>query len=102
VRGNLHLILIYVDDILVVSEDKYNISEIKKGICAEYDITDIKELDNFLNAKITRTRKNNSISQTHYCLQVKVLNTLDFLVQDKATRVYCTSMQQSNWQRLIS
>jgi hypothetical protein len=40
VEGKLHLILVYVDDILIASEDEDYISEIKKGICAEYDMTD--------------------------------------------------------------
>jgi hypothetical protein len=67
VGGKLYLILVYVNGILIASEDEDYISEIKKGICAEYDMTDIGELDNFLNAKITRTREKISISQTHYC-----------------------------------
>ena len=53
------------------------ISQIKKDICAEYDMTDMGELDNFLNAKIT-------ISQTHYCREV--LKKFDFLVRDKVTK----------------
>jgi hypothetical protein len=39
VRGKLHLILVYVDVILIASEDEDYISGIKKGICAEYDMT---------------------------------------------------------------
>jgi hypothetical protein len=76
VSSNLHLILIYVDNILIASEDKGYILKIKKGICAECDMIDIMgELDNFLNAKITRTRDKISISQTHYCLEVKTLTS---------------------------
>jgi hypothetical protein len=58
---------VYVNDILIASEDEDYISEIKKRICAEYNMTDMEELDNFLNEKITRTHENISISQTHYC-----------------------------------
>jgi hypothetical protein len=42
-------------------------------------MTDMGELDNFLNAKITRAREKIFVSQTHYCLEV--LKIFDFLVQ---------------------
>ena len=82
--GKLHLILVYVDDILIASEDDRYIDQIKKDICDEYDMTDMGELDNFLNAKITRTRDKITISQTHYCREV--LKKFDFLVRDKVTK----------------
>jgi hypothetical protein len=45
-RGKLHLILVYVDDILISSKDENFISRIKKVICAKYDVTDMEDLDN--------------------------------------------------------
>jgi hypothetical protein len=66
VREKLHLILVYLDDILIASEDEDYISEIKKGICEEYDMTDMM-------GSLT------SISQTLYCLEA--LKSFDFLVQ---------------------
>jgi hypothetical protein len=83
--------LVYADDILISSKDEDYISEIKKGICAECDMTDMGELDNFLNAKITRTRKKISISQTHYYLEV--LKTLTFWCKGGHQRVHYPSMQ---------
>jgi hypothetical protein len=71
----VYLILVYVDDILIASVDENYISEIKKEICAEYDMTDMRELDSFLNAKITRSREKILISQT-----------FDFLMQGKTTK----------------
>jgi hypothetical protein len=58
VRGKLHLfVYISIDDILIASEDEGYLLEMKKVIYAEYDMIDMGELDNFLNAKITRTRE---------------------------------------------
>jgi hypothetical protein len=82
--GKIHLIMVYFDDILIASEDERYIDQIKKDICDEYDMTDMGELDNFLNAKITRTRDKITISQTHYCREV--LKKFDFLVRDKVTK----------------
>ena len=82
--GKLHLILVYVDDILIASEDVDFIEEIKAGVCDKFDMTDMGELDNFLNAKITRTDEKISISQTHYCQEV--LNNFDFLVEGKSAK----------------
>jgi hypothetical protein len=85
VGGKLYLILVYVDEILVVaSEDEGYILKIKKEIWAEYNMTDMGEFDNFLNAKITRTREKISINQTYYCKEV--LTTFDFLVQGKTSK----------------
>jgi hypothetical protein len=53
---------VYVDDILIANEDEGYISKIKKGVCAEDDMTDMGELDNFLNVKITKTCEKISIS----------------------------------------
>jgi hypothetical protein len=51
VIGKLHLILVHMDDILIASKDEDYILEIKKGTCAEYNMTDMGELDNFLNSQ---------------------------------------------------
>jgi hypothetical protein len=54
VKGSLHLIFVYVDDILIVSEDENYISEINNKICAGNDTTDMAEiLFSFLNTKVS-------------------------------------------------
>jgi hypothetical protein len=84
VKEKLYMILVYVNDVQIASEDEDYILETKKEICAEYNMTDMKKLDKFLNTKITRARENNNISHTHYCLEV--LNIFDFLVQGRTAK----------------
>jgi hypothetical protein len=76
-----------VDDILIASEEEGYISIM-------YDMTDIGQLDNFLNAKITKTCEKISINQTHYYLEV--LNTFDFLVQGRIANQNKCIMQASH------
>jgi hypothetical protein len=71
----------------ICCEDDGCILEIKIGICAEYDMTDmmdIRELHNFLNAKITIICENIFISQMHYCQET--LNTFNFLVHERTPK----------------
>jgi hypothetical protein len=64
---------VYVDDnILIASEDE----GYKNENCAEYDMTVMGKLDNFLNAKITRACEKISITPMHCCLEV--LKTFTF------------------------
>jgi hypothetical protein len=79
--GKQYLILVYVDDILIAGERVQHIQEIKDSICNKFAMTDMGELDNFLNANITQTREKITVDQTHYCKQV--LQTFDFLVKKK-------------------
>jgi hypothetical protein len=79
--GKQYLILVYVDDILIAGERVEHIQEIKDSICEKYAMTDMGELDNFLNANITQTAEKITVDQTHYCKQV--LDTFDFLVKGK-------------------
>ena len=83
-KGVLTIILVYVDDILIASIDTQYIEMIKKDICNQYAMTDMGELDNFLNAKITRTREKITVCQTHYCRSI--LEHFQFLVQNKSTK----------------
>ena len=47
-------------------------------------MTDMGELDNFLNAKFTRTAEKITVSQTHYCEEM--LQTFDFVVAGKTSK----------------
>jgi hypothetical protein len=82
--GKLHLILVYVDDILIASESEEYIEILKEQIKKEYDITDLGPLDNFLNAKIRQYKHKITMSQTHYCKEV--LETFKYLVKGKTSK----------------
>ena len=82
--GKQYLVLVYVDDILIAGERVEHINEIKKGICDKYAMTDMGELDNFLNADFTQTTEKITIDQTHYCREV--LDTFKFLVRGKTSK----------------
>jgi hypothetical protein len=82
--GKQYLVLVYVDDILIAGERVEHIQEIKDSICSKYEMTDMGELDNFLNANITRTAEKITVSQTHYCQEV--METFGFLVKGKTTK----------------
>jgi hypothetical protein len=55
VRENPYLILLYVDVILIASEDEDYISKIENEICAEHDMTDMGELDSFFSARFMKS-----------------------------------------------
>ena len=82
--GKQYLVLVYVDDILIAGERVEHINEIEKGICDKYAMTDMGELDNFLNADFTQTTEKITIDQTHYCREV--LDTFKFLVRGKTSK----------------
>jgi hypothetical protein len=54
-EGKLALILVYVDDILIAHQDLSYIVAIKDMFCNTFDMTDMGEMNHFLNIKITRT-----------------------------------------------
>jgi hypothetical protein len=76
----LHFILVYVDDILIFSDDIKYIQQIKQDLTQEYEMTDAGEIDNFLNLKVDRDWEKGTLAldQTHYCKQI--LEQYDFLI----------------------
>ena len=68
--GHLHLILVYVDDIIIASANVAYILEIKQRFTARFDMTDCGELNHYLNVHITRTSAYIGMDQTAYCEKV--------------------------------
>ena len=68
--GKLHLILVYVDDIIIASADLQYIADIKSAFTARFDMTDCGELKHYLNVHITRTRAYIAMDQTAFCEKV--------------------------------
>ena len=46
--GQITLLAVYVDDIMIASADLEYIKEIKKQFCKKFDMTDMGELHHFL------------------------------------------------------
>ena len=65
--GQLNLILVYVDDIIIASKDECYIDEIKAAFTARFDMTDCGELKHYLNVRITRTGEYIAMDQTAFC-----------------------------------
>ena len=86
-QGNLALILVYVDDILIAHYDLSFICSIKESFCSTFDMTDMGEMKYFLNIKITRTRTATSLfmDQTTYAKKILAKFT-DYLGTKKAKK----------------
>ena len=62
------ILLLYVDDMIIASNDSNKLEEVKQKLMTEFEMTDLGEAKTFLNIKINRDRKNRSmtLSQTDY------------------------------------
>lgn len=65
-------LVIYVDDMLLVGNDKTKIMKIVEKLSTEFKMKDLKEVSRFmgLNVKIDRSKKTISIDQSHYSLKI--------------------------------
>ena len=60
-NGKLALILLYVDDILIASNDSEKLKQIKTHLCGAFKMIDLGEPKNFLGMTIERKKKERSI-----------------------------------------
>jgi Reverse transcriptase (RNA-dependent DNA polymerase) len=62
------IIALYVDDILILSKKMEAITSLKSALSTEFKMTDVGDVNTILNIKISRDRKNGTLSmgQTHY------------------------------------
>ncbi|PRQ16639.1 putative RNA-directed DNA polymerase [Rosa chinensis] len=70
--GEIILLLLYVDDMLIACKDMSKIEELKKKLGAEFDMKDLGAAQNILGIEIRRDRKAGKIwlSQEKYILRV--------------------------------
>ena len=67
---SLIVIIIYVDDLVIVSEHLIEINRVKSLLSDKFDLTDMKELHYFLGIEVIRTPAGIMISQRHYILNL--------------------------------
>ena len=86
-NGQLVLISIYVDDILVLSADIDYVKEVKSLFTQRFDMTDMGELQHFLNIHVTRDDEGIHLDQKAYL--ESVLDKFEYLLGKKyKTRKY--------------
>ncbi|RVW88895.1 Retrovirus-related Pol polyprotein from transposon RE2 [Vitis vinifera] len=66
----LRKVLVYVDDIIIASNDSNNIADLKCFIDSQFKLKDLGQLKYFLGLKVARSKMGISISQRHYALQL--------------------------------
>ena len=63
-------ILLYVDDLVIVSADLEEIGRVKFQLAASFEMKDLGDLHYFLGIKVIHTPKGILISQRHYVLSM--------------------------------
>ena len=67
-EGKLVLLILYVDDILLASNDRQKLDEVKMKLSLAFEMKDLGEPRNFLGMKIIRDKENKilMLKQTEY------------------------------------
>ena len=63
-------LLVYVDDIVIASNDEQQVTELKCILNNRFKLKDLGQLKYFLGLKVACFRKGISLSQRHYALQI--------------------------------
>jgi len=61
---------IYVDDIVIACADLTILTEIKKRFCERFDMSDMGELEHFLNVRVTRIKNYIQLDQSTYAEKI--------------------------------
>ncbi len=71
-KGQIDAIVLYVDDMLIVSNDKQRLENIKQKLNQKFEMKDLGEPEYFLGMKINRDRKNRviTINQSEYAEKI--------------------------------
>jgi hypothetical protein len=85
-KGEQMYLMIYVDDILIASSNLDHIKEIKELFCNKFDMTDMGELEHFLNVRVTRTKDYMQMDQTVYTEKVLEKNAAFLGPADKTKK----------------
>ena len=64
------IVCVYVDNMLIISDDMKGIIEIKRFLSSTFKMKDLEEVDTILGIKIRRNSKGYALNQTHYIEKV--------------------------------
>ena len=70
--GGITIIILYVDDIMILSDSIDNIKQVKAALISRYEMTDLGEISSYLGVNIKRNRSKRTleIDQSQYVLQI--------------------------------
>ena len=68
--GNIYLISLYVDDILVAGSDLNEVERIKQQFTEHYEMKDLGELNYYLGMKVTRSKEYIKLDQSGYIREI--------------------------------
>ena len=70
--GGITLIILYVDDITILSDSLKSVNQIKSTLSNRYEMTDLGEISSYLgvNIKCNRSERQLEIDQSHYVLEI--------------------------------
>jgi RecJ-like exonuclease len=69
-RGKITLLIVYVDDMVVIGDDKEEMAQLKKLLAQEFEIKDVRKLQYFIGTEVARSKKGIFISQRKYILDL--------------------------------
>jgi len=90
--GEMFLLTLYVDDILICASDLTLLDELKTAFTQNFDMKDLGEVNQYLGMHITRTEKTIRIGQTQYTKDI--LKRFDKLLRQNGKRNYDTPMER--------
>ncbi|KAL0551185.1 hypothetical protein IC582_010271 [Cucumis melo] len=64
--GNIAILIVYVDDIVLTRDDQTEISQLKQRMGDEFEIQDLGNLKYFLEMEVARSKEGISVSQRKY------------------------------------
>ena len=69
-EGKIVVLIVYVDDIILTSDDSLELERLKKALIREFEIKDLGPLRYFLSMEFARSKKGIFISQRKYILDL--------------------------------
>lgn len=64
------ILIVYVDDIILTGDDEEEISRLKKGLAAEFEMKDLGKLRYFLGMEVAKNKDGILVSQRKYVLDL--------------------------------
>ena len=69
-NGRMTILIVYVDDIILTRDDTREVERLKKVLATEFEVKDLGQMRYFLGMEVARSRKEISISQRKYVLDL--------------------------------